>query len=61
MKIRAIQKYVVGDKTYMPGEYVEGLKEKNIKQGIEDGFLAEVKASKKKPAKKKEVVDAENS
>lgn len=61
MKIRAIQKYVVGEKTYMPGEFIDGLKDKDIKQGLVDGLLAEVKKPVKKKVKTKEVVDAENS
>lgn len=46
MKIKAIQKYVVGEKTYHAGDVIEGLTDKQIKKGKKDGLLVEVKKVK---------------
>jgi len=47
MKIRAIQKVEIKGRIYWPGEFIEGLSDKEIKKGIKEGYLAEKITSKK--------------
>jgi len=60
MKIRAIQKVEINGRVYWPGEFIEGLSDKEIKKGIAEGYLAEKPTPKSAPVKKK-VEDGENS